>query len=58
MKIFSALILVAFAALNLAAQTVPQNPEKLPTTINPAKRVHFVSVLSEATQFELAGSNC
>ena len=54
MKIFSALILVAFATLNLAAQTVPQNPEKLPTTINPAKKVHFVSI---DQQFEPANSN-
>jgi hypothetical protein len=43
-----------FAYINMQAQAGPLSPEQLPTTINPAKKVHFVSV-DEA--FKPANSN-
>jgi hypothetical protein len=39
--VLSGLVLIG---LNLPAQTKPLDPEKLPPTINAAKKVHFVSV--------------
>ncbi len=44
MKLVTALFLIAFAAIDLSAKSGPHSPEKLPDTINPAKRVHFVSI--------------
>ncbi|MEO6184635.1 MAG: hypothetical protein ABIP71_16330 [Verrucomicrobiota bacterium] len=54
MKTVSVLFVVVFMVMNLAAQTAPPDPEKLPATINPAKKVHYISI---DKLFEPANSN-
>ncbi len=43
-KIRGAILVLLFLTANLHAQTGPPDPEKLPATLRPDRRVHFVSI--------------